>query len=38
VKDLLEKEGETVYQVGVLKAKAEGEEDCIVSGLETWDA
>lgn len=38
VKDLLEKEGETVYQVGALKAKAEGEEDCIVSGLETWDA
>lgn len=38
VKNLLEKEGETVYQVGELKAKVEGEEECIVSGLETWDA
>ncbi|KAL2863021.1 bifunctional aminoimidazole ribotide synthase/glycinamide ribotide synthase [Aspergillus lucknowensis] len=37
IKDLLEKEGETVYQVGELKVKAEGEESCIVSGLETWD-
>ncbi|KAL4918014.1 phosphoribosylglycinamide synthetase [Aspergillus aurantiobrunneus] len=38
VKDLLEKEGEIVYQIGDLKVKAEGEEGCIVSGLETWDA
>ncbi|KAL4750247.1 hypothetical protein BDW72DRAFT_176365 [Aspergillus terricola var. indicus] len=38
VKDILEKEGETVYQVGELKVKVEGEEECIVSGLETWDA
>ncbi|KAL4872011.1 hypothetical protein BDV12DRAFT_162862 [Aspergillus spectabilis] len=38
VKHLLEKEGETVYQVGELKVKSEGEEPCIVSGLETWDA
>ncbi|KAL3495638.1 phosphoribosylglycinamide synthetase [Aspergillus germanicus] len=38
VRDLLEKEGETVYQVGELKIKAEGEESCVVSGLETWDA
>ncbi|KAL4926480.1 bifunctional aminoimidazole ribotide synthase/glycinamide ribotide synthase [Aspergillus undulatus] len=38
VRNLLEKEGETVYQVGELKVKAEGEEECIVSGLESWDA
>ncbi|KAL5334772.1 phosphoribosylglycinamide synthetase [Aspergillus crustosus] len=38
IKELLEKEGETVYQVGVLKVKYEGEEPCIVSNLETWDA
>ncbi|KAJ0414521.1 phosphoribosylglycinamide synthetase [Aspergillus carlsbadensis] len=38
VKDLLEKEGETVYQVGELKIKAEGEEPCVVSRLEAWDA
>jgi phosphoribosylamine--glycine ligase/phosphoribosylformylglycinamidine cyclo-ligase len=38
VRDLLEKEGETVYQVGELRIKAEGEEPCVVSGLETWDA
>ncbi|KAL3480648.1 phosphoribosylglycinamide synthetase [Aspergillus californicus] len=38
VRDLLEKEGETVYQIGELKAKQEGEEQCIVAGLETWDA
>ncbi|KAB8266764.1 phosphoribosylglycinamide synthetase [Aspergillus minisclerotigenes] len=38
VKDLLQKEGETVYEVGELKAKKEGEEGCILQGLETWDA
>ncbi|KAI9371678.1 phosphoribosylglycinamide synthetase [Aspergillus egyptiacus] len=38
VRELLEKEGETVYQVGELKVKNEGEEGCLVSGLETWDA
>ncbi|RDW83946.1 bifunctional aminoimidazole ribotide synthase/glycinamide ribotide synthase [Aspergillus mulundensis] len=38
VKEILEKEGETVYQVGELKVKAEGEEECVISGLESWDA
>ncbi|KAL2828276.1 phosphoribosylglycinamide synthetase [Aspergillus cavernicola] len=38
VRDLLEKEGETVYQIGELKDKNEGEEGCVVSGVETWDA
>ncbi|KKK22009.1 phosphoribosylformylglycinamidine cyclo-ligase [Aspergillus rambellii] len=38
VKDLLEKEGETVYTIGELKARAAGEEACVVSELETWSA
>ncbi|KAL4782267.1 phosphoribosylglycinamide synthetase [Aspergillus varians] len=38
VKDLLEKEGETVYQIGELKDAVEGDEECIVSGLESYDS
>ncbi|KAA8643228.1 bifunctional aminoimidazole ribotide synthase/glycinamide ribotide synthase [Aspergillus tanneri] len=38
VKDLLQKEGETVYEIGELKSRNEGEEGCILEGLETWDA
>ncbi|KAL2855494.1 phosphoribosylglycinamide synthetase [Aspergillus pseudoustus] len=38
VRDLLEKEGETVYQIGELKVKPEGEEACVVFGLDAWDA
>jgi phosphoribosylamine--glycine ligase/phosphoribosylformylglycinamidine cyclo-ligase len=38
VKELFEKEGEVVYQVGELKARQDGEEGCVLEGLQTWDA
>ncbi|PYH82371.1 phosphoribosylamine--glycine ligase [Aspergillus uvarum CBS 121591] len=38
VKDLLQKEGETVYEIGELQARKEGEEGCVLTGLESWDA
>ena len=39
VKQILEKEGETVYRVGGLKAKKGGEDEGVVlGGLESWDA
>lgn len=38
VRSVLEKEGEVVYQVGELRVKNEGEEGCVLSGLESWDA
>ncbi|KAI9934118.1 hypothetical protein MW887_005191 [Aspergillus wentii] len=38
VKELFEKEGETVYEIGQLKTKKDGEEACVLEGLETWDA
>jgi phosphoribosylamine--glycine ligase/phosphoribosylformylglycinamidine cyclo-ligase len=38
VQEILEKEGETVYQVGELKIKTESEEGCILTGVERWDA
>ncbi|KAL4877688.1 phosphoribosylglycinamide synthetase [Aspergillus karnatakaensis] len=38
IRELLEKEGETVYQIGELRVKSEGEEPCVVSNLESWDA
>ena len=38
VKGLFEKEGETVYRIGELKAKTDGEGSCVVHGLEKWDA
>ncbi|KAN0073531.1 Phosphoribosylglycinamide synthetase, ATP-grasp (A) domain containing protein [Elaphomyces granulatus] len=38
VRELLEKEGETVYEIGELKAKNEGDEErCILEDLEQWD-
>jgi phosphoribosylamine--glycine ligase/phosphoribosylformylglycinamidine cyclo-ligase len=38
VKELFEKEGEVVYQVGELKPRQDGEEGCVLEGLQTWDA
>lgn len=38
VQELLQKEGETVYEIGDLKTKKDGEEGCVLTGLETWDA
>lgn len=39
VKELLERAGETVYTVGELRSRTgEGEEKCVLSGLESWDA
>ena len=38
VKGLFEKEGETVYRIGELKAKKDGEAACVLHGLEKWDA
>jgi phosphoribosylamine--glycine ligase/phosphoribosylformylglycinamidine cyclo-ligase len=38
VQQILEQEGETVYQVGELKIRTEGEEGCVLTGLEKWDA
>lgn len=37
VQEILEKEGETVYRVGELKIRSNGEEGCILTGLERWD-
>lgn len=37
VREVLEKEGETVYEVGELRVKGEGEEGCVLEGLEKWD-
>ena len=31
-----EAEGETVYRIGQLRARAEGEEGCVLAGLESW--
>ena len=38
VREVLEKEGESVYRIGELRAKRGDEEGCVLSGLETWDA
>ncbi|PWY78625.1 phosphoribosylamine-glycine ligase [Aspergillus eucalypticola CBS 122712] len=38
ITELLQKEGQTVYQIGELQVKQEGEEGCVLTGLETWDA
>ncbi|KAJ9226190.1 putative bifunctional purine Ade1 [Paecilomyces variotii] len=38
VRSVLEQEGETVYQVGELRVKNAGEESCVLTGLESWDA
>ncbi|KAF9883296.1 hypothetical protein FE257_003754 [Aspergillus nanangensis] len=38
IKDLLQKEGETVYEIGELQPRQAGEEGCVLNGLETWDA
>ncbi|KAK9581150.1 Bifunctional purine biosynthetic protein ADE1 [Aspergillus fumigatus] len=38
VKELFEKEGEVVFQVGELKPRQDGEEGCVLGGLQTWDA
>lgn len=35
---ILEQEGETVYQVGELKIRTDGDEGCVLAGLEKWDA
>ncbi|PLN79259.1 phosphoribosylglycinamide synthetase [Aspergillus taichungensis] len=40
VKELLQAEGETVYQIGTLEKKVGDEldkEGCVLSGLESWD-
>ncbi|OJJ43791.1 hypothetical protein ASPZODRAFT_135817 [Penicilliopsis zonata CBS 506.65] len=37
VRSLFEAEGETVYQVGTLRARKAGEEGCVVDKLATWD-
>lgn len=34
----LEAQGETVYRVGELRARAEGEEGCVLGGLSSWGA
>jgi phosphoribosylamine--glycine ligase/phosphoribosylformylglycinamidine cyclo-ligase len=38
VRELLEREGETVYQIGELKIRHDREEGCILDGLATWDS
>ncbi|EAW08648.1 bifunctional aminoimidazole ribotide synthase/glycinamide ribotide synthase [Aspergillus clavatus NRRL 1] len=38
VKDLFEKEGEIVYEVGELQPRQAGDEGCVLAGLESWDA
>lgn len=37
VQEILEREGETMYRVGELKVRSDGEEGCILTGLERWD-
>ena len=36
VRETFEAQGETVYRVGQLRPRAEGEEGCELSGLESW--
>ena len=36
VRQSLEAQGETVYRVGELRARAEGEEGCVLVGLDSW--
>lgn len=38
VRELLEREGEMVYQIGELKIRHDSEEGCILDGLATWDS
>jgi phosphoribosylamine--glycine ligase/phosphoribosylformylglycinamidine cyclo-ligase len=38
IRETFEKAGETVYRVGELRARAEGEEGTVLSGLESWSA
>lgn len=38
VRGLFEREGETVYSIGELRARKDGEEACVLEGLEEWDA
>lgn len=38
VRQLFESEGESVFQVGVLRSKEQGQEGCVLHGLESWDA
>ncbi|OOQ87513.1 Bifunctional purine biosynthetic protein ADE1 [Penicillium brasilianum] len=38
VRQSFEAAGETVYRIGELRARAEGEEGCVLSGLESWSA
>ena len=40
VKELLQAEGETVYEIGSLREKVGDEVDkegCVLTGLESWD-
>ncbi|KAJ5921503.1 hypothetical protein N7454_006345 [Penicillium verhagenii] len=36
VRQTLEAKGESVYSIGHLRARAEGEEGCVLTGLESW--
>ncbi|KAJ5902501.1 Bifunctional purine biosynthetic protein ADE1 [Penicillium taxi] len=36
VRKTFEAEGEAVYRIGELRARAEGEEGCVLAGLESW--
>ncbi|KGO70671.1 Phosphoribosylglycinamide synthetase, N-terminal [Penicillium italicum] len=38
IRQTFEAAGESVYRVGELRARAEGEEGCVLSGLESWSA
>lgn len=38
IRQTFEAAGESVYRVGELHARAEGEEGCVLSGLESWSA
>lgn len=38
VKGLFEQQGETVYNIGELKPRKDGEEGCVLGGLEEWNA
>ncbi|KAJ5715104.1 Bifunctional purine biosynthetic protein ADE1 [Penicillium malachiteum] len=36
IRQTFEAKGEDVYTIGTLRARAEGEEGCVLSGLESW--
>lgn len=38
VREVLEREGETVYQVGQLEIRKPSEEGCVLSGLHNWES